>query len=366
MMTISEITKYLESIAPLSFQESYDNAGLIVGNANWQVKNVLCSLDATEEVVMEAVGLGCNLIVAHHPIVFSGMKKLNGKNYVERAVIAAIKNDVAIYAIHTNLDNVHVGVSKEICDRLGLQNCQVLDAKQGLLMKLITFVPTAHLEKVRDALFVAGAGNIGNYSEASFASAGTGTFKAGEDTNAFVGEKGNRHYEPESKLEVIFPAHLQFSIVSALQSAHPYEEVAYDLVPLANIHQQVGSGMIGELPTPVQETEFLAQLKTAFGLKAIRHTPLLNKMVKKVAVCGGAGSFLNKRAMQAGADFYVTADVKYHEFFDADGQLVLADIGHWESEQFTVDLLMRFLQQKFPTFATFKTRVITNPVNYYI
>ncbi len=365
-MTISAITNFLETIAPLSCQESYDNAGLLVGNANWEVKNVLCSLDATEEVVMEAVERGCNLIVAHHPIVFSGIKKLNGKNYVERAVIAAIKNDIAIYAIHTNLDNVHNGVSKEICDRLGLQNCHVLDAKQGLLIKLICFVPTEHLEIVRDALFAAGAGHIGNYSEASFASEGVGSFKAGENTNAFVGEKGVRHLEPEAKLEVIIPSHLQFSIVRAMQAAHPYEEVAYDLVPLANLQQQVGSGMIGELSTPVSEADFLQHLKTSFGIKAIRHTPLLHKMVKKVAVCGGAGSFLTKRAMQAGADFYVTSDVKYHEFFDADGQLVLADIGHWESEQYTVDLLMRHLQQKFPTFATFKTRVITNPVNYYI
>lgn len=365
-MQIRDIIRELEKKAPLSLQESYDNAGLLTGNADWECRGVLCTLDATEAVILEARERGCNLVVAHHPIIFGGLKKLNGKNYVERTVISAIKNDIAMYAIHTNLDNVLDGVNDRIADRLGLTNRRILSPKAGQLMKLYTFVPHAQANQVREALFAAGAGHIGEYSETSFNSEGTGTFKGSENTNPFAGQPGKRHEEKEVKIEVILPAYLQPSVVKALWEAHPYEEVAYDLVSLSNDNQLVGSGLLGELPEALDETGFLHMLKTSFELKMVKHTPLLGKKIKKVAVCGGSGSFLSGKALAAGADVYVTSDIKYHEFFDANDRILLADIGHWESEQFTTDLLVEILQAKFPTFAVLKSGVKTNPVHYFL
>ncbi|MGN6213465.1 Nif3-like dinuclear metal center hexameric protein [Parafilimonas sp.] len=365
-MKIAEIIDHLETIAPPALQEDYDNAGLITGNAYWICTGVLCTLDATEAVVEEAKASGCNLIVAHHPIVFRGLKKINGKNYVEQTIINAIKNDIAIYAIHTNLDNIMAGVNNKIADKLGLQNRQVLLPKENMLMKLFTFAPTDHAEKVRSALFDAGAGDIGNYSECSFNAAGKGTFKAGGNTHPFVGEPNIRHTEDEVKIEVIFPFYLQQKILSALLETHPYEEVAYDIILLSNQYSNIGSGLTGELDEEKSETDFLAAIKKTFGLSVIKHTPLLQKPVKKVAVCGGAGSFLINKAKASGADFYITSDIKYHEFFDADGKMVIADIGHWESEQFTTELLYDILQAKFPNFAVLKTKTVTNPVHYFV
>ncbi len=365
-MNISEIIQHLEAIAPPAYQESYDNAGLITGSASWQCTGIICSLDATLPVVDEAKAKGCNLIIAHHPIIFGGLTRITGKNYVEKTVIAAIKNDIAIYAIHTNLDNVLAGVNNRIADKLGLINRKILSAKPNQLMKLFTFVPLAQAEQVRNALFEAGAGNLGNYTEASFNAPGTSTFKANEKAHPFVGEIGKRHEESEIKVEVIFPSYLQNKILKVLKEAHPYEEVAYDLVGLANEHQEVGSGLIAELQEPLTEEILLAGLKATFGLSVIRHTKLLGRKVKTVALCGGAGSFLASKALAAGADFYITADVKYHEFFNANDGLVIADIGHWESEQFTTDLLFDILMAKFPTFAVRKTEVRTNPVFYYL
>ncbi len=365
-MTISTIIAVLEAFAPPAYQESYDNSGLIVGNASNECSGVLCTLDSTEEVVAEAISKGCNLIVAHHPIVFSGMKRITGKNYVERTVIAAIKNDIAIYAIHTNADNVIKGVNDVIANAIGLKNKRVLVPTSKLLAKLITFIPLSHLEQVRTALFENGAGHIGNYSEASYSVEGTGTYKANEGANPFLGQMGIRHEEPERKLEIIFPLHIQSKLVKALKEAHPYEEVAYDIIVLENENQEVGSGLIGELETPIDELLFLRKIKEVFQLEIIRHTPLLGKKISKVAVCGGAGSFLTRHAINAGADLFLTADVKYHEFFDADKKLIIADIGHWESEQFTSDLLIDILHLKFPTFAVLKSEVITNSVRYFI
>jgi dinuclear metal center YbgI/SA1388 family protein len=365
-MTINEITRFLETTAPVSLQEGYDNAGLLTGNAGWQCTGIITALDTTEAVVMEAVEKKCNLIVAHHPIIFGGLKKINGKNYVERAVIAAIKNDVAIYAIHTNLDNVLTGVNGKMADMLGLINRQVLSPKPGLLKKLVVFVPVAQAAALRKAIFAVGAGHIGNYSECSFNSSGTGTYKAGKRANPFAGNIGEQHVEEEIKVEVIFPAWLQAATIAGMKAAHPYEEVAYDIIALDNLMSNTGSGLIAELSEAVEESLFLQQIKAAFGLTLLRHTPLLGKKVKKVALCGGAGSFLTKAAKAAGADFYITGDVKYHEFFDADGQLVLADIGHYESEQFTINLLFDVLLEKFPTFAVLKTGVNTNPVHYFL
>ncbi|MBE7173474.1 MAG: Nif3-like dinuclear metal center hexameric protein [Williamsia sp.] len=365
MPTIHEITTFLESLAPLPYQESYDNAGLITGSGQWTCKGVLVTLDATEEVVQEAIQKGCNLVVAHHPILFRGLKKINGNDYVEKSIIHAIKNDVALYAIHTNLDNVKRGVNNRIADRLGLVNRSVLLPKGGTLKKLFTFVPLEQAEAVKNALFEAGGGQIGNYSECSFSVQGAGTFTAGEHTDPFVGRKGERHTETEIKLEMVFPEYLEKRLVQALIKAHPYEEVAYDVVLLSNAHPGVGAGLLGELPQPAGEGDMLRLLKERFQLRVIRHTRLLGKPLKKVAVCGGAGSFLISKALQAGADMYITADIKYHEFFDANGRMVIADIGHYESEQYTVDLLLELLKQKFSTFALLKTEVSTNPVCYF-
>ncbi len=364
-MKIQDITSFLETIAPLSLQENYDNAGLITGNADWECTGIITSLDATEEVVMEAIEKKCNLIVAHHPIIFSGLKKINGKNYVENAVIAAIKNDIAVYAIHTNLDNVLKGVNGRMADKLGLINRRILQPKNNTLKKLFCFVPLEFAEKVRNAIFAAGAGQISNYSECSFNTAGKGTFKPGEGTTPFSGKIGERQWEDEIKMEMIFPAWQERNIYAAMIDAHPYEEVAYDIIALENHQLTVGSGVLGTLSKPVTEPAFLAFVKEQFNLPMVRHTPLTGKMVNTVALCGGAGSFLIGAAIAASADFYISSDIKYHEFFDANNRLVIADIGHYESEQFTIGLLFDILSKKFPTFAVLKTGIITNPVQYF-
>ena len=365
-MIIQDITSFLEDIAPAFLQENYDNAGLITGNARWQCTGIITTLDATEEVVLEAIEKKCNLIVAHHPIVFGGLKKITGRNYVEKTIITAIKNDIAIFAIHTNLDNVLSGVNGMIADKIGLMNRQILQPKKDTLKKLFTFVPVEFAEKVRNAIFAAGGGQISNYSECSFNSDGSGTFKAGEGSDPFVGKIGERHTENEIKIEVIFPAWQEKLVCNALMAAHPYEEVAYDIIALENRLDSIGSGLVGELPEMATETVFLTDIKEKFNLSVIRHTALTGKPVKKVALCGGAGSFLIGAAIAAGADFYISSDIKYHEFFDADGKLVVADIGHYESEQYTIDLLFDILREKFPTFAVLKTGVKTNPVHYFL
>lgn len=365
-MKIADIISFLETLAPLSLQESYDNAGLITGNAGWECTGVLCTLDAVEEVVQEAITKKSNLVVAHHPIIFGALKKINANNYVGKTIIAAIKNDIAIYAIHTNLDNVIYGVNDYMADKLGLINRKVLSPKPAILKKLFTFVPVDKIEQVRSAIFSAGGGVISNYSECSFTVEGTGSFKGNEGTNPYVGKPGERHYEKELKIEVIFPAWLQNTIVTAMVQAHPYEEVAYDIIELSNEHPGVGAGMIGELGEPMDEKAFLGLLKRQFGLSLIRHTALAGSNVRKIALCGGAGSFLVSKALAAGADVYITADMKYHEFFEANGRMVIADIGHFESEQFTIDLLATVLQEKYRTFAVLKTAVKTNPVQYFL
>ncbi|WP_295119230.1 Nif3-like dinuclear metal center hexameric protein [uncultured Chitinophaga sp.] len=363
-ITIKDILQVIEAYAPPAYQESYDNAGLIFGDAGREVTNVLLTLDATEAVIDEAIANNCNLVIAHHPIVFGGLKKINGKNYVERVAIKAIKHDIAVYAAHTNLDNVHNGVSAMMGERLGLQSSRVLQPKKQLLRKLYTFVPVADAEIVRTGLFAAGAGHIGNYSECSFGHEGVGTFKGQDDTNPYVGEPGSRHLEQETKLEFIFPAYLESKVVAALLKCHPYEEVAYDIVVLENYHQRVGSGLIGVLPQPMEEMEFLQYVKAQFMTGCVRYTPLRGKPVSKVAVCGGAGSFLLKQAIAAGADAFVSADFKYHEFFDAENQLIIADVGHFESEQFAVELFYLILTENFRNFAPLKSTIRTNPVNY--
>lgn len=364
-MQIADIIHFMEMLAPSSLQESYDNSGLITGSGSWECTGVLVSLDATEDVILEAKAKGYNLVIAHHPIVFSGLKKITGKTYVERAVISSIKLDIAVYAIHTNLDNMIEGVNGKMAEKIGLTDCTILQPKKDSLKKLYTFVPVAYAESIRSALFAAGGGHIGNYSECSFNSLGTGTFKGEQGTNPFVGEVGIRHEEEETRIELIFPSWIEATLISALKQAHPYEEVAYDIVSLDNQFQSVGAGIIGNLPDPVSEAVFFQLLQKQFGLELIRHTAFLQKPVQKIAICGGAGSFLTKSAIAAGADVFVTGDIKYHEFFDAEQRILLADIGHWESEQFTIDLLAEQLSRKFPTFAVQKTGVKTNPVGYF-
>lgn len=362
-MKIKEVTNYLEQLAPAAYQEDYDNAGLITSHEN-ELTGILVTLDCTEEIIEEAITRKCNMVVAHHPIVFKGLKKITGKSYVERSVIKAIKNDVALYAIHTNLDNVSHGVNAKIADVLGLQNTRILSPKSDTLSKLYTFAPEEAAEKVREALFSAGAGNIGKYDKCSYNLQGTGTFRAGPGADPYVGKVDELHKEQEIKIEVIFPKHMKNTIVAALIAAHPYEEVAYDIVDLANDNPYIGSGMVGELVENVKVDAFLQLVKTRFNCGVIRYSGKNSGTVKKVAICGGAGFFLVPAAKAAGADVFLTGDIKYHEFFDAEDKIVLADMGHFESEQFTMDLLVEELNKKFTTFAVLKGNTNTNPVKY--
>ncbi|MEX2597716.1 MAG: Nif3-like dinuclear metal center hexameric protein [Salibacteraceae bacterium] len=365
-MLLKELIKALEELAPPSYQESYDNAGLICGNVNEDVKSVLCTLDCTEAVVEEAIQKGCNIIIAHHPIVFKALKQLTGKNYIERTIIKAIKNDIVIYAIHTNLDNVIHGVNAKIGQVLGLSNLEILKPKKEILKKLITFVPKTDVEPVRSALFYAGAGNIGHYDHCSFNVSGHGTFRGGEQANPYKGKVGNDHIEEEIKIEVIFPAQIQGKVLSGLIKAHPYEEVAYDIISLENQYEQVGSGMIGTFDKPQQVNAFLQLVATRLNCSVIRHTKKVADPIKKVAFCGGSGSFLLSDAIQQQADVFITSDYKYHDFFDAEDRIMILDVGHFESEQFTPNLIKEYLEGKFSTFAVLLSEVQTNPVHYFI
>ena len=361
---IQDVISYLEQVAPPAYQEGYDNATLICGDRKEGLKGVLCSLDCTEAVVDEAISLGANLIVAHHPIVFKGLKSLTGRNYVERTVIRAIKNDVAIYAIHTNLDHVATGVNKRICDRLGLSQTRILRPKKDILSKLVFFLPPKDKDTVLSAVFAAGAGQIGAYKDCSFQSEGEGTFTPSEEANPYVGERGKPQSERELRVEVILPSFQSGQVLAAMKDAHPYEEVAYFLTSLENENQEVGAGMIGSLDTPMDESDFLDHLKEKMNLITFKHTSLPGRKIQKVAVCGGAGIFLLADAKRAGADVFVTADVKYHEFFDAEDQLILCDIGHYESEIFTKELLGELLSQNFPNIALYLSIIVTNPTSY--
>ena len=361
---IQDVISYLEQVAPPAYQESYDNATLICGSRGDAVAGILCTLDCTEAVVDEAITLGANLIVAHHPIVFKGLKSLTGRNYVERTVIKAIKHDVAIYAIHTNLDHVATGVNKRICDKLGLIDTKILQPKKQILNKLVFFVPVKDKDSVLDAVFAAGAGQIGEYKDCSFQVDGTGTFTPSEKANPYIGERGKQQSEQEARVEVILPAFQSNRILNALKKAHPYEEVAYYLSSLENENQEVGAGMVGVLEEPMDAEIFLDYLMEKMNLKTFKHTALAKTKIQKIAVCGGAGIFLLSDAKRAGADVFITSDVKYHEFFDADGQLILCDIGHYESEIFTKELLGELLSQNFPNIALYLTKVVTNPTSY--
>lgn len=364
IMQIKDLANCIETFAPLSLQEDYDNAGLLIGNPGNKVNRALICIDVTESILDEAISHECDMIIAHHPLIFRGITKLNGRNATERIVENCIRKGIAVYAAHTNLDNTANGVNAMLSQKIGLINSKVLRPGNGILRKLVTFCPTDHAETVRQALFNAGAGHIGNYDNCSFNSQGSGSFRALENANPFAGSVNEFHFEDEIRIETIFPSYSQSAVIRALLSSHPYEEVAYDIYKLENDFNGSGSGMIGELTEPENEKDFLLRIKELIGGSIIRHTPLAGKQIKKVALCGGSGSFLIRDAISAGADIFLTGDIKYHDFFMAEGQILIADIGHYESEQFTKELLFTLLTEKFPNFAVLISKTLTNPIIY--
>jgi len=364
-MIVQDVINHLEELAPLSYAEDFDNVGLLVGDKTAKLTGILVSLDTLEAVVDEAISEKCNLIVSFHPIIFKGLKKLTGKTYVERVVMKAIKHNIAIYSMHTALDNALQGVNDMICNQLEIVNKQILMPQSGTIKKLTTYVPKNEAKALRVALFNAGAGNIGNYDNCSFNVEGHGTFKGNEAASPTVGNKGETHIEAETKITVTFAKHLESKILKTLFSNHPYEEVAYEVVTIENKNQHIGMGMVGELITPLSETEFLKHLKNKMKAGCIRHSSFLNKPIKNVAVLGGSGSFAINAAKAAGADAFVTADLKYHDFFAAENNILLADIGHYESEQFTKNLLVEYLTKKITNFAIILSKTNTNPVKYF-
>ena len=363
-MKIKEILSFLEEMAPLAYAEDFDNVGLLVGDTNAEATGILVCHDALENVIAEAIAKKCNLIVCFHPILFTGLKKITGKNYVERAVIKAIKNDIAIYAVHTALDNHKEGVNKILCEALGLINTKILVPKQNFIQKLVTYTIPENAEQLRNALFEVGAGKIGNYEDCSFNSQGIGTYMGNENSNPEIGERFEFVEAKEIKIEVVFEKHLQSKILKALFSNHVYEEIAYEIYDLQNAHQNIGLGMVGELGKPMNEKDFLHFVKEKMQCGSIRHSEFLGKTIQKVAVLGGSGSFAIKNAIQAKADVFLTADLKYHQFYEAENQLLLADIGHFESERFTKNYIVDFLKKKIPNFAIIFSEENTNPVKY--
>ncbi len=364
-MIIQDVINHLETLAPLSYAEDFDNVGLLVGDKTKEVSGVLVTLDTLESVVDEAIAKKCNLIVSFHPIIFKGLKKLTGKTYVERVVIKAIQHEIAIYSMHTALDNAFNGVNGMICETLGLQNRNILIPQANTIKKLTTYVPNAEVETLRTALFNAGAGSIGNYSNCSFNSEGYGTFRGNEAASPTIGTKGETHTEEETKISVIFQKHLESKILHTLFNTHSYEEVAYEIVTIENKNQHIGIGMVGELQNVFSEQDFMAYVKAKFNSGCIRYSKLLEKSVKKVAVLGGSGSFAIGAAIASGADVFITADLKYHDFFAAENKILLLDVGHYESEQFTKNLLVEHLMKKFTNFAIILSKTNTNPVKYF-
>lgn len=364
-MNVQEVVAILEKLAPRAYAEDFDNTGLLVGDTMATVTGILVTLDTLETVVDEAISTNCNLIVSFHPIIFSGLKKLTGKSYVERVVQKAIKNDIAIYAIHTALDNDWQGVNAMICKKLNLHNRKVLMPQMGTIKKLVTFIPLKAVDTVQQALFLAGAGEIGNYSNCSFSVMGKGTFNGNEASNPTVGTRGETHFEDEVQLGITFQKHLQAPILKALINNHPYEEVAYEITTLENTNQHIGMGMLGELENAMSENSFLKYLKKNMATDCIRHSALEGNTIKKVAVLGGSGSFAIEAAISSGADVFISADFKYHDFFKAEKRILLADIGHYESEQFTKDLLVAALKKKITNFAIVLSHTNTNPISYF-
>ncbi len=363
MMKIDEVIRYLDAIVPPFLQESYDNSGFMIGDRTAVLKGILTCVDVTEDVLEEARQKSCNLVVSHHPLIFQGLKKITGQDHVAKTVKKAIQENIAIYAAHTNLDSVDFGISAILADKIGLKGLKVLDPKADLLKKLVVFCPVDYAGKVRKAVFAAGAGHIGDYDSCSFNLEGQGSFKAGDDADPFVGQRGELHYEKEARVETIFPVYRQQQILEAMTEAHPYEEVAYDIYPLDNRYEKAGFGIIGYLKKPIPAKSFLSELKEKLNLQMLKYTPA-NGQVSRVAVCGGAGSFLIDKAKAAKVDAFITADLKYHDFFRAENQIMLADIGHYESEKYAKELLNQIISEKFPNFAPTLSGIDTNPVKY--
>lgn len=363
-MKIGQIISEIEEFAPLCLQESFDNSGLQVGDPAREVEGILIALDTTEEVIDEAIDLGCNLVITHHPLLFKPLKQIAGRNYIQRCTAKALKNDVAVYACHTNLDNAAGGVNYRIAEKLGLQNIRILSPKTDSLIKLSTFVPTDHAETVRNALFRAGAGCIGNYDSCSFNASGEGTFRGDDDAQPFVGEPGEFHTEPEIRIETILPAHRKAAVVRAMLSAHPYEEPAFDLYPLVNEWQGAGFGAVGQLPDSEDEETFLQRLKSTFNLQSLRHSPLTGKRIREIAICGGSGAFLIPDAIAYGADAFITGEARYNDFYDVENRILLAVIGHYESEISTNELIYDIISKKITNFAVRFSTVNLNPVKY--
>ncbi len=372
MMKISEIINELEVFAPRAYAESFDNTGLLVGDASAKISGILIALDTLEAVIDEAIVTNCNFIVSFHPIIFSGLKKITGRNYVERVVQKAIKHDIAIYAIHTALDNSFNGVNAGICDRLNLSNRKILIPQKDTIKKLVTYAPSSEAVALKKALFEAGGGSIGNYDDCSFSNKGIGTYKGGENSSPVVGEKHEFISADETQISITFPKHKEGAIINVLKAVHSYEEVAYEILTLENTNQHIGMGMIGLLDTPMEEVVFLNYLKKQMNAQVVRHSSFRKKTIRKVAVLGGSGSFAIGAAKGAGADVFITADLKYHDFYQSENKILLADIGHYESEQFTKELLHTFLSKKISNFASSlpQSRVIlskinTNPISYF-
>lgn len=363
-MKINEIIRLIEDVAPRALQESYDNSGLQVGDPSQECVKTLFCIDITEEVIDEAVSIGANLVISHHPLIFKGLKSITGRDYIERSVIKAIQNNICLYAAHTNLDNAWAGVNFMIANKIGLTDVEILDPKADSLIKLVTFVPVGHAELLRQALFSAGAGGIGNYDSCSYNTEGIGTFRAGNDSDPFCGEKGMLHSEAETRIEVILPSFLKNRVLQTLKEVHPYEEPACDFIPLDNLWHHAGGGIVGFLPEPMMEIDFLKKLKKDFDAGCVKHSKFLNRKISKVALCGGSASFLIPNAIATGADIYITGEIKYHDFFGNDEKILLADIGHYESEQFTIQLIADIILKKEPAFVFQFTKVNTNPINY--
>lgn len=365
MPRITDLISYLEQIAPLAYQEDYDNCGLLVGDRQSSCTGVVVCLDVVETVVDEAISKGYNLIVAHHPVIFKGLKKITGADYVERLLIKAIQHNIAIYAIHTNLDNIESGVSGVLAKKLNLINTHILSPKKGLLSKLVTYVPVADTDNVLQGIFAAGAGSIGNYSECSYTVTGTGSFKPNEAANPTIGSADKQERVAENRIEIIYPNYLERQVVAALHKNHPYEVPAYDLIALNNKSTDVGSGFIGELEKSMSKEDFMAYISEKLSLSCIRYTTAFQGEIKKIALCGGSGSFLLKTAIASKADVLITADFKYHDFFDAEDRILVCDIGHYESEIHTKELLMDVLTKKFVNIAVVLSSIHTNPIGYY-
>jgi len=363
-MKIKEILHAIEQIAPLPLQEGWDNSGIQIGDIHQEAKGAIVCIDVTEAVIDEAIALSCNLIISHHPLAFRSFKSLTGKNYIERCMIKACKHDIVVYAAHTNLDNAWDGINKYLAEMLDLQHIRILDPQKDKLLKLVTFVPHSHAELIRNTLFNVGAGNIGNYDSCSYNVRGEGTFRAGDETNPYVGERGELHYEQETRIEIILPVYKKSEVLRALISVHPYEEPAYDFYSLSNEWEKAGSGVVGTLPEEMEEEDFLYLLKDTFHLNMIQHSALRGKPVRDVAICSGSGAFLIPKAVSYSADVFITGESKYNDFYDVENKILLATVGHYESEIFTKNIFFDIISKKYPNFAVYMSGFDVNPVNY--